>query len=34
MMSGRGKLAPLDNDRYGQRPWTRAREVLAETFVS
>jgi hypothetical protein len=34
MMSGRGKLAPLDNDRYGQRPWTKAREVLAETFVS
>jgi nucleoside-diphosphate-sugar epimerase len=34
MMSGRGKLSPLDNDRYGQRPWTKARDVLAETFVS
>jgi uncharacterized protein YbjT (DUF2867 family) len=29
MASGRGKLAPLDNDRYGSRPWTSARDVLA-----
>jgi nucleoside-diphosphate-sugar epimerase len=29
MASGRGKLAPLDNDRYGVRPWTTARDVLA-----
>jgi hypothetical protein len=28
MASGRGKLEPLDNDRYGRRPWTSAREVL------
>ena len=31
MASGRGKLAPLDNDRYGDRRWTSAREVLAPT---
>ena len=30
MMSGRGKLHPLDNDRYGVRAWTGAHEVLAE----
>lgn len=29
MSSGLGKLRPLDNDRYGERPWTRARDVLA-----
>jgi hypothetical protein len=29
MASGRGKLEPLDNDRYGRRPWTSARDVLA-----
>jgi len=29
MSSGRGKLAPLDNDRYGRRTWTTARDVLA-----
>jgi hypothetical protein len=29
MMSGRGKLEPLDNDRYGLRTWTSARDVLA-----
>lgn len=28
MASGRGKLHPLDNDRYGTRPWTSARDVL------
>jgi uncharacterized protein YbjT (DUF2867 family) len=28
MSSGRGKLAPLDNDRYGRRTWTTARDVL------
>ena len=30
MMSGRGKLRPLDNDRYGVHAWTGAREVLEE----
>ncbi|GAA0422441.1 NmrA family NAD(P)-binding protein [Massilia aurea] len=30
MMSGRGKLHPLDNDRYGVRAWTGAHEVLEE----
>ena len=29
MASGRGKLQPLDNDRYGERAWTTARDVLA-----
>jgi uncharacterized protein YbjT (DUF2867 family) len=29
MSSGRGKLEPLDNDRYGQRRWTTARDILA-----
>jgi hypothetical protein len=29
MASGRGKLEPLDNDRYGKRPWTSARDVLS-----
>ena len=29
MASGRGQLEPLDNDRYGKRHWTTAREVLA-----
>ena len=29
MASGRGKLEPLDNDRYGPRAWTDARSVLA-----
>lgn len=28
MASGRGRLEPLDNDRYGSRPWTTARDVL------
>ena len=28
MASGHGKLEPLDNDRYGTRPWTSARDVL------
>ncbi len=28
MASGRGKLDPLDNDRYGTRYWTSARDVL------
>jgi hypothetical protein len=28
MASGRGKLKPLDNDRYGTRRWTSARDVL------
>ena len=30
MSSGRGKLQPLDNDRYGVLPWTTAREVLQQ----
>jgi uncharacterized protein YbjT (DUF2867 family) len=34
MSSGRGKLEPLDNDRYGIRPWTTARDVLASHFAS
>lgn len=29
MASGRGKLEPLDNERYGVRLWTTARDVLA-----
>ncbi len=29
MSTGRGKLQPLDNDRYGKRSWTTAREVLS-----
>lgn len=32
MSSGRGKLAePLDNDRYGKREWTSARNLLSQT---
>jgi uncharacterized protein YbjT (DUF2867 family) len=30
MATGRGKLQPLDNDRYGKRPWATAREVLSQ----
>lgn len=33
MMSGRGKLVPLDNDRYGARAWQTARQTLANTYV-
>lgn len=29
MSGGRGKLAPLDNDRYGPHPWTSVRQVLS-----
>jgi hypothetical protein len=29
MLEGRGKLVPLDNDRYPGIRWTKAREVLA-----
>jgi uncharacterized protein YbjT (DUF2867 family) len=29
MASGRGKLEPLDNDRYENRHWTSARDVLS-----
>lgn len=29
MASGRGRLLPLDNDRYGQMPWIGARTTLA-----
>jgi uncharacterized protein YbjT (DUF2867 family) len=32
MASGRGKLSPLDNDRYGKTDWTRADAVLAATI--
>lgn len=28
MAGGLGKLTPLDNDRYGARPWTSVRQVL------
>jgi uncharacterized protein YbjT (DUF2867 family) len=31
MSSGRGKLSPLDNERYGKTDWTRAEAVLAAT---
>ncbi|MFD1952280.1 NmrA family NAD(P)-binding protein [Sphingomonas arantia] len=31
MASGRGKLVPLDNARYGKTDWTRAEAVLART---
>ena len=31
MASGRGRLEPLDNDRYGSRAWISARDVLAPT---
>ncbi|MDQ2819782.1 MAG: NmrA family NAD(P)-binding protein [Pseudomonadota bacterium] len=33
LMSGRGKLHPLDNDRYGVRAWTGARDVLEDTHA-
>ena len=33
MMSGRGKLLNLDNDRYGQREWASVRVTLARTHV-
>jgi uncharacterized protein YbjT (DUF2867 family) len=29
MASGRGRLEPLDNERYGPMPWVDARSVLA-----
>jgi nucleoside-diphosphate-sugar epimerase len=29
MFSGRAKLEPLDNDRYGNMQWTTARDVIA-----
>ena len=32
MSSGRGKLSPLDNQRYGKTDWTRAETVLAPTL--
>ncbi|WP_038220979.1 NmrA family NAD(P)-binding protein, partial [Xanthomonas maliensis] len=32
MMSGRGKLIRLDNDRYGARAWQTARQTLAKTY--
>ncbi|WP_260599738.1 NmrA family NAD(P)-binding protein [Sphingomonas endolithica] len=31
MSSGRGKLFPLDNERYGKTDWTRAEDILAAT---
>lgn len=31
MLSGRGKLSPLDNHRYGKTDWTSAEMVLATT---
>ncbi|MBO9883284.1 NmrA family NAD(P)-binding protein [Xanthomonas sp. D-109] len=34
MMSGRGKLTQLDNDRYGARSWQTARQTLARTYAS
>ncbi len=32
MLSGRGKLTPLDNGRYGKLDWTSAEDVLAPTI--
>ena len=32
MSSGRGKLSPLDNARYGKSDWTRVHAVLAATI--
>jgi nucleoside-diphosphate-sugar epimerase len=32
MASGRGKLSPLDNDRYAKTDWTRAEDILASTL--
>lgn len=32
MSSGRGKLSPLDNARYGKTDWTRADAVLCATI--
>jgi nucleoside-diphosphate-sugar epimerase len=32
MSSGRGKLSPLDNERYGKTDWTGADAVLAPTL--
>lgn len=33
MMSGRGTLLTLDNDRYGHREWAAARDTLARTYA-
>jgi hypothetical protein len=33
MMSGRGKLLDLDNDRYGQRQWATVRDTLARVHA-
>ncbi len=33
MMSGRGKLLNLDNDRYGPREWASVRDTLARAHV-
>jgi uncharacterized protein YbjT (DUF2867 family) len=33
MMSGRGKLLNLDNDRYGPREWASVRDTLARTHA-
>ncbi|WP_232846651.1 NmrA family NAD(P)-binding protein [Devosia beringensis] len=32
MLSGRGKLTPLDNARYGKTDWTSAEDVLASAL--
>lgn len=32
MLSGRGKLLPLDNMRYGKMRWTSVEDVLAGTI--
>jgi len=34
MYSGKGKLQPLDNDRYPELRWTRVRESLAKRYRS
>ena len=33
MMSGRGKLLNLDNERYGPRKWASVRDTLAHTYA-
>lgn len=34
MMSGRGLLTPLDNDRYGKKDWTSIKAMLATLFIA
>lgn len=34
MMSGRGLLTPLDNERYGKTDWTGIKAMLATLFIA